>query len=146
MGKLADLCNVSEHPVGPATEPNPDAPDSARLARPFECNNPWMQMIPPAGWQNPITVAPGQVQTGVDARLLLPGRHDLERVRLEFQRSLQQSGRRRYTPIEVTRGGVIWDGHHAARVAAEAGATVDVVVIAADAPPTAASILDLPVR
>ena len=80
------------------------------------------------------------------ARLLLPGRHDLERVRLEFQRSLQQSGRRRYTPIEVTRGGVIWDGHHAVRAAAEAEAAVDVVVIAADAPPTAASILDLPVR
>src|SRR5437588_6379860 len=110
MGKLADLCHVSEHRVGPSSR-----------AQPTECNNPWMQMILPAGWQNPITVAPGQVQTGVDARLLLPGRHDLERVRLEFQRSLQQSGRRRYTPIKVTRGGVIWDGHHAVRAAAEAG-------------------------
>src|SRR5262245_57747818 len=105
-----------------------------------------MEMIPPAGWQNPNTVAPGQLQTGVEARLLLPGRPDLQRVRLEFQRSLQQRGKKRHTAIQVTRGGVIWDGHHALRAAAVASATVDVVVVDIDAPPTAASILDLPVR
>jgi hypothetical protein len=46
----------------------------------------------------------------------------------------------------VTRGGVIWDGHHAVRAAAEAGAMVDVLVVGITATPTAASILDLPVR
>jgi len=103
-------------------------------------------MIPPAGWQNPITTPAGQMQTGVDPRLLLPGRHDLNRVRLEFQRSLQQAGQKRYTPIRVTRGGVIYDGHHAVRAAAEDGRTVDVLVVGINAAPTAASILDLPVR
>lgn len=102
-------------------------------------------MQPHGGWQNPITASPGQTQTGVDARLLLPGRPDLIRVRLEFQRTLQQSGQKRHTPIQVTRGGVIWDGHHAVRAAAEAGATVDVLVVAVDVPATASSILDLPV-
>jgi hypothetical protein len=103
-------------------------------------------MSPPPGWQNPITAAAGQAQTGIDARLLLPGRIDLIRVRLEFQRSLQQAGRKRHTPIQVTRGGVIWDGHHAVRAAAEAGMEVDVLVVDQDAPPAAVSILDLPVR
>src|SRR6266851_1578128 len=100
----------------------------------------------PSGWQNPITVPPGQTQTGVDARFLRPGRHDLIRVRLEFQRSLQQAGRKRYTLIEVTSEGVIVDGHHAARAAAEANTLVDVRVVGLSAPPTAESILDLPVR
>jgi hypothetical protein len=103
-------------------------------------------MIPPKGWKNPITAASGQLQNGVDARQLLPGRHALIRVRLEFQRALQQSGQGRYTPIQVTRDGVIWDGHHAVRAAAEAGASVDVLVIDVNVVPAAASILDLPVR
>ncbi len=103
-------------------------------------------MNSPPQWQNPITAAPGQTQTAVDARLLLPGRGDLVRVRLEFQRSLLQSGQSRYTPIQVTRGGVIYDGHHAVRAAAEADAAVDVLVVDQVVSATASSILDLPVR
>jgi len=103
-------------------------------------------MSPPPGWQNPITVPPGQVQTGVDARLLLPGRGDLIQSRLDFQRALLQAGRPRLTPIQVTRDGVIWDGHHAVRAAAELGQTVSVLVIDDTAPPAGPTILQLPVR
>jgi hypothetical protein len=103
-------------------------------------------IIPPAGWTNPITAVSGQMQNGVDVRQLLPGRHVLIRVRLEFQCALQQSGQGRYTPIQVTRDGVNWDGHHAARAAAEAGVPVDVLVIDVSVVAAAASILDLPVR
>ena len=61
----------------------------------------------PPGWHNPITVAPGQLQTGVDASLLLPSRMDLSQLRLAAQRSLKQANQQRYTPIQVTPQGVI---------------------------------------
>ncbi len=103
-------------------------------------------MSPPPGWQNPITVPAGQVQVGVDARLLLPGRHDLVKSRLDFQRALLQKGLPRHTPIQVTPNGVIWDGHHAVRAAAEPGLTVTVVVVDEEASPAGPTILQLPVR
>jgi hypothetical protein len=103
-------------------------------------------MSSPAGWQNPITAQPGQVQRGVDPTRLLPARGDLVRARLEFQRTLLLSGAKRATPIQVTPDGVIYDGHHATRAAAEEGRTIDVLVIAAAVKPSAASILHLPVR
>jgi hypothetical protein len=62
----------------------------------------------PAGWQNPIAVPPGQIQKAVDARLLLPSRGDLVQLRLDFQRSLRQTGVQRFTSIQVTIRGVIW--------------------------------------
>jgi hypothetical protein len=46
----------------------------------------------------------------------------------------------------VTRDGVIWDGHHAVRAAAEEGRTVEVLVIDLAAKATGSSILNLPVR
>jgi hypothetical protein len=100
----------------------------------------------PAGWITPITVPPGQAQSGVDPQALLPSRHDLSRVRLEGQRALLLAGTPRLTPIQVTPDGVIWDGHHAVRAAAEEGRTVDVRVVPITVPPAAASILQLPVR
>jgi hypothetical protein len=103
-------------------------------------------MGPPAGWQNPITVQPGQMQKGVEARLLLPSRPDLIRRRLEHQRLLLLGGYQRFTPIQVTAQGVIHDGHHGARAAAERGITVDVLVVAESVPPVGLWILDLPVR
>jgi hypothetical protein len=45
----------------------------------------------------------------------------------------------------VTTDGVIFDGHHAVRAAAEMGRLIDVKVIAFPQAPTADSILDLPV-
>lgn len=100
----------------------------------------------PAGWQNPITVPTGQIQKAVDARLLLPSRGDLIQIRLDFQRNLRQTGVQRSTPIQVTFQGVIWDGHHAIRAAAELGETVDVLIVNVVVAPSGLTILRLPVR
>jgi hypothetical protein len=93
---------------------------------------------------NPIQAKPGDVQHDVDPALLLPGRADLSRKRLEFQRSLIRSNRERFTPIQVSRNGVIIDGHHYVRAAAEEGRRVDVFVSPLPAVSKAGSILDLP--
>jgi hypothetical protein len=45
----------------------------------------------------------------------------------------------------VTTDGVIFDGHHAVRAAADAGRLIDLKVIAFPVPAAADSILDLPV-
>jgi hypothetical protein len=100
----------------------------------------------PAGWRNPILVPAGQIQKAVDACLLLPSRSELIQLRLDFQRGLRQSGCPRLTSIQVTTQGIIWDGHHAVRVAAECGEAVDVVVIAPLVPASGSTILQLPVR
>lgn len=50
------------------------------------------------------------------------------------------------TPIQVPVQGVIWDGHHAVRVVAERGETVDVVIVNAMAPASGLTILQLPVK
>lgn len=89
----------------------------------------------PAGWKNPITVPPGQSQAGVDAQALLPSRPDLDQVWLDLQRGLLAAGVRRWTPIQVRPDGVISDGHHAARAAAEQGLAVEVVVTSPRVPP-----------
>jgi hypothetical protein len=71
---------------------------------------------------------------------------DLDGARLALQRQLLTTGTPRLTPIQVTPEGVIWDGHHAVRVAAEAGLTVAVRVVPASVPWSGLSILQLPVR
>ena len=100
----------------------------------------------PSGEQGPITVPAGQVQKGVDPMCLKPARGDLIRMRLELQRSLLRTGVSRLTPIQVSREGVIVDGHHAVRAAAEEGHTVDVLVSELAVPGKACTILDLDVR
>jgi hypothetical protein len=101
--------------------------------------------MPPPGWQNPITASPGQVQRGVDPLALLPSRVDLHRVRLEYQRQLLLTGIARHSPVQATMDGVIFDGHHAVRAAAEEGRRIDVKVVAFPVAAAADSILDLPV-
>src|SRR4051812_35255384 len=101
--------------------------------------------MPPPGWTNPITVPAGRTQIGVDPMRLLPARSDLERARLDTQSRLLRSGTPRFTPIQVTTDGVIFDGHHGVRAAVEAGQVIDVKVVSFLQPPTADSILDLPV-
>lgn len=49
--------------------------------------------------------------------------------RLEFQRCLLLNGNTRFSPIIVTREGIVYDGNHAVRAAAEEARTVDVDVI-----------------
>jgi hypothetical protein len=103
-------------------------------------------MRPPKGWQNPITVSAGRTQKDVDPALLLPSRPNLVRSRLEFQRQLIRTGQQRFTPIQENANGVIYDGHHGARAAAEEGRTIDVLVIDVPLSPMASSIFALPVR
>jgi ParB-like chromosome segregation protein Spo0J len=103
-------------------------------------------MDTPAGWQNPITSPPGQVQSGVDPNQLRPSRTDLIGSRLNLQQQLLRSGQHRLTPIMVSKDGVIIDGHHAVRAAAEQGRTVDVVVRDLSVPAQGGSILNLPIR
>lgn len=67
-------------------------------------------------------------------------------ILLDFQRALLRAGTKRWTPIQVTRDGVIWDGHHAARAAAEEGRLVDVLVVDLAVNAVGDLILDLPVR
>src|SRR2546422_291958 len=102
-------------------------------------------MTLPANWQSPITATPGQVQSDVDPLRLLPSRSDLSQFRLDFQQQLLDAGTKRGTPIEVTPDGVIWDGHHAVRVAAEKGTLVTVKVVNVRVSATASSIMDLTV-
>jgi hypothetical protein len=101
--------------------------------------------IPP-NWQNPITAAHGQDQRGIDPTRLLPSRGDLVRLRLEAQRRLLLVGTVRFTPVQVTPDGVILDGHHMVRAAAEERTLIDVRVVGIRQPPAGDLILDLPVR
>jgi hypothetical protein len=103
-------------------------------------------MLIPAGWKNPITVAPGQMQRGAAATVLLPSRTDLGRARLESQRQLLRSGTPRFSPAQVSPDGVIFDGHHMVRAAAEEGKLIDVRVVGISQPPAGELILNLPVR
>jgi hypothetical protein len=82
----------------------------------------------------------------VDASSLVPSRRDLEQARLDVQAALRRAGTPRSTPILVTIEGVIWDGHHAVRLAAENGETIDVRVVALLESPSGLTILQLPVR
>ncbi len=100
----------------------------------------------PANWQSPIRVMPGQFQSNVDPLLLLPSRSDLSQVRLDMQQALLDAGVQRNRTIEVTPDGVIWDGHHAVRIAAEKGLPITVKVVNVKVNPTASSIMFLPVR
>jgi hypothetical protein len=62
-----------------------------------------------------------------------------------MQQALSDAGVERSTPVEVTPDGVIWDGHHAVRIAAEKALRVTVKVVSVRVKPTASSIMDLPV-
>ena len=103
-------------------------------------------MSSPPGWNNSIRVLLGQSQAGIDARSLLPSRSGLSKARLDQQRLLRQSHTARSTPIQATVDGVIWDGHHAVRAAAEASDQVDVLVVAIVEAWSGMTIVQLPVR
>jgi hypothetical protein len=101
-------------------------------------------MESPDHWLNPISGSPGQIQNRVDPKMLRPSRDDLIVARLKFQRQLLLSGQVRFTPIIASREGVIIDGHHAVRAAAEEGRTIDVMISALLVRAQGNSILDLP--
>ncbi len=86
----------------------------------------------------------GQTVQGVDPTSLQAGRGNLVKSRLQVQRQLVDSETPRYTPIEVTKDGVIWDGNHGVRAAAEGRKAVDVVVVPGSTTGKG-NVLDLPV-
>jgi hypothetical protein len=91
----------------------------------------------------------GSVVDDVDPLDLRPNdvRDSLDATRLDVQRRLISSGVARFTTIRVTVDGVIWDGHHGVRAAAEAGLSISVQVVSGTSTPgTRASILDLPIE
>jgi hypothetical protein len=59
---------------------------------------------------------------------------------------LRQTQTSRSTPIKVGVNGVIWDGHHAVRAAAENGEAVDVLIVADSDLWSGLTMLQLPVR
>jgi hypothetical protein len=52
----------------------------------------------------------------------------------------------RFTPIQINLEGIIWDGHHAVRAAAEKGRLIDVLVVDQPLVASGTPILALPVR
>ena len=97
---------------------------------------------------NPITAKPGELQT-VDPNNLVAGqRQTLIRGRLDTQVQLQQSGTpRNGGPPTVYENGVINDGHHAVRAAADSGQSVTVKVIPGQgATATGKPVTELPVH
>jgi ParB-like chromosome segregation protein Spo0J len=66
--------------------------------------------------------------------------------RIDQQLQLMKSGQQRRSPIIVTPEGVIVDGHHAVRAAADLGAKVDVLVQKCSVQAIGSRIQDLPVR
>ena len=69
---------------------------------------------------------------------------EVQRQLEETQRQLVAHGVPRYTPIQVTTAGIIYDGNHAARAAGEVGKLIHIEII--DAPATGhGSIMDVPI-
>lgn len=93
---------------------------------------------------NPSQAQPGTLMRGINPRTLQASRRNLVSGRLAVQRGLVRANTPRHTPIRVTKDGVIYDGHHGARAAAEAGKPVDVFVVNESAQGHG-PVLDLPV-
>lgn len=93
---------------------------------------------------DPKQAVKGTVLTGIDPATLQSNREELDQSRIDTQRDLIRRGIRRQTLIQVNLDGVIIQGNHGARAAAEAGVAIDVEVI--DLPhPHWGPILNIPV-
>ena len=87
---------------------------------------------------------PGAILVGIDPASLRSNRDELELSRLNLQRQLIARGIKRTTMIEVNCEGVIIQGNHGARAAAEAGLSIDIRIV--NLPyPNFGSILQIPV-
>lgn len=82
---------------------------------------------------NANLVQDGDTVPHIDPNSLVAGRPNLIKSRLDAQRHLLRQQIARWTPIFVTKSGVIYDGNHAARAAAEAGEGIEIQVIDASA-------------
>ena len=93
---------------------------------------------------DPTQAKHGIVLKGIDPASLQSNRAELEESRLEDQRQLIAPGTPRYTLIQVNCQGIILQGNHGARAAAEAGIAIDIQVL--DFPhPTYGPILSIPI-
>jgi hypothetical protein len=98
----------------------------------------------------PANAQAGQTFTNINPNTLQAGRGDLVAGRLATQQQLIQQGTPRTTPIKVTPDGVIWDGNHGARAAAQVGVpvTVEVIQLPPGIPPPVGRgpVTNLPIR
>jgi hypothetical protein len=78
---------------------------------------------------DPKQAVKGTVLSGIDPSTLLSNRDELEQSRIDRQRDLIRRGIPRQTMIQVNLDGVIIQGNHGARAAAEVGVAIDVEVI-----------------
>jgi hypothetical protein len=93
---------------------------------------------------DPTQARHGVVLRGIDPASLQSNRPELEQSRLEDQRHLIATGTPRHTLIQVNCEGIILQGNHGARAAAEAGIAIDVRVL--DFPhPSYGPILSIPI-
>lgn len=100
---------------------------------------------PPAKTFDPSTAKVGEKIRGIDPGSLKQGQqHTLDPVRYDSIVNDLKGGIRE--PIKVTRDGVIKDGHHRARVAADKGLTVDVEVVEGTIRPGTLPIDKIPFR
>ena len=78
---------------------------------------------------DPAKAIPGKVLIDIDPLTLLSNRDELELSRLLLQRQLLAAKQKRQTMIEVNCEGVIIQGNHGVRAAAEAGVAVDILIV-----------------
>ena len=84
---------------------------------------------------------------GVDPNTLKVGNQQtLDPVRLNQQKNLIKNGIERNTLIQVTKDGVIYDGHHGVRAALEMGKYIDVEIVPQTIMPSNIPISKLPIR
>jgi hypothetical protein len=103
------------------------------------------QVRPNPGNPFPNSARPGQILENIDPKSLQAGRRDLVQGPLALQQDLIARGIPRSTPIEVTPGGVIWDGNHGAAAAALAGKPITVLVVPRSLAPKG-PVTGLPIR
>jgi len=95
----------------------------------------------------PENPSPGEILEGIDPNTLQAGRPDLVGDRLDVQKMLLQNRTPRHTPISATQEGVIWDGNHGTRAAADVGKVIEVEVVDPGCPVNAhGTVTELPVR
>ena len=78
---------------------------------------------------DPAQAKHGIVLRGIDPATLQANRAELVEWRAKDQRQLIATGTARHTLIQVNCQGIILQGNHGARAAAEAGVAIDVQVV-----------------
>jgi hypothetical protein len=133
-------------PPKPDPAPAPETPPTGG-PKPSPAQDPTSSATDGVARPSPITVKPGEMQM-VNPNDLTPGRVDLDSLRLKKQAELQAKGEQRLGgPVVVEPNGVIFDGNHAARAAADAGRPLEVLVKPGSTTPVPAHaprITDLP--